>query len=70
LLLNEFTPEDIIVVQRTNGESSFQRLDTSQLSEWLEDYALGDLWQKNILGGRPREEGRIESISDGGNAHL
>jgi predicted ATPase len=70
LLLNEFTPEDVIVVQRTNGESTFQRLDSSQLSEWLEDYALGDLWQKNVLGGRPREEGQIVSIADGGNAHL
>jgi predicted ATPase len=69
-LLNEFTPEDVIVVQRTNGESTFQRLDSSQLSEWLEDYALGDLWQKNVLGGRPREGERIISIPDGGNAHL
>ena len=56
LILNEFAPEDVIVVERENGESTFRRLDSSELSEWLEDYTLGELWQKNILGGRPREE--------------
>src|SRR5689334_12012986 len=49
ILLNELSPEDIIVVERNNGESIFRRLDSAQLSEWLEDYSLGELWQKNIL---------------------
>jgi predicted ATPase len=55
-LLNEFEPDDIIVVERTQGESVFRRLDSTQLSGWLEDYTLGELWQKNVLGGRPRNE--------------
>jgi predicted ATPase len=55
-LLNEFQPEDVIVVERTQGESVFRRLDAAQLSGWLEDYTLGELWQKNVLGGRPRNE--------------
>jgi predicted ATPase len=54
LLLNKFAPEDIIVVERVNNESTFRRLDPTQLSEWLSEYTLGELWQKNILGGRPR----------------
>ena len=54
LLLNEFTPEDIIVVQREDGQSTFQRLDSELLSVWLDDYTLGELWQKNLLGGRPQ----------------
>jgi predicted ATPase len=54
LLLNEFTPEDVVVVDRANGQSTFQRLATAQLNEWLADYTLGELWQKNLLGGRPR----------------
>jgi predicted ATPase len=58
-LLNEFAPEDVIVVERNNGESTFRRLDSTHLSEWLEEYTLGDLWQKNVLGGRPREEDRL-----------
>lgn len=56
LLLNEFAPEDVIVVERTQGESTFGRLDSADLTEWLEDYGLGELWQKNVLGGRPRPE--------------
>jgi predicted ATPase len=55
-LLNEFAPEDVIVVERTEGESVFRRLESEQLSGWLEDYTLGELWQKNVLGGRPRNE--------------
>jgi hypothetical protein len=55
-LLNELAPEDVIVVERTEGESVFRRLDSKQLSGWLEDYTMGELWQKNVLGGRPRNE--------------
>lgn len=51
--LNHFEPEDIIVVDRSNGESLFKRLDKSNLTEWLNEYAIGELWEKNVLGGRP-----------------
>jgi len=56
LLLNEFTPEDVIVVDRVDGQSTLRRLQTAQLNEWLADYTLGELWQKNLLGGRPSLE--------------
>lgn len=52
-LVNEFTPEDIVVVSRRDGASDLERLDAERLQEWLEDYALGDLWKMNVLGGRP-----------------
>jgi predicted ATPase len=52
-LVNEFVPEDVIIVERQNGESTFRRLNSADLSEWLQDYSLGELWQKNVLGGRP-----------------
>ena len=55
-LLNEVDAEDVIVVERANGASTFRRLDPAALSEWLADYAVGDLWQKNLFGGRPRPE--------------
>jgi predicted ATPase len=55
-LLNEFAPEDVIIVERSQGQSTFRRLQSEDLSEWLKDYALGELWQKNVLGGRPRNE--------------
>jgi predicted ATPase len=57
MLLNELAPEDVVIVERTEGESIFQRLDSARLSEWLQEYTLGDLWQKNVLGGNPRNEG-------------
>jgi len=69
LLLNEFAPEDIIVVQRTNGESTFRRLDSTGLSEWLQEYSLGELWQKNVLGGRPREDRLLEPAPEGDQHH-
>lgn len=55
-LLNHFSPEDIIVVDRENGESKFRRLDSDDLASWLEDYALGELWQKNVFDGGPSFE--------------
>ena len=53
-LLNSFSPEDVVVVQREQDETVFKRLDADALSDWLiDDYSLGDLWKRNILGGRP-----------------
>ena len=52
-LLNEFDVEDVVVVNKDNdGSSKFSRLNEDELKDWLDDYSLGDLWQKNILGGR------------------
>lgn len=53
-LLNEFSVSDIIVVNRTNEGTIFQRLNENDLKAWLEsDYTIGDLWKKNVFGGRP-----------------
>jgi predicted ATPase len=52
-LINRLSPQDLIVVNRTNGESTFERLDEDRLREWLEDYSLGELWTMNVIGGRP-----------------
>ncbi|MGH7844355.1 MAG: AAA family ATPase [Candidatus Binatia bacterium] len=52
-LVNELTPEDVIVVDRKDGASVFKRLDAERLSDWLQEYALGELWKMNVLGGRP-----------------
>lgn len=53
-LVNEFDVEDLIVVDKKGGASDFKRPDPEALHEWLQDYSLGDLWKKNILGGRPQ----------------
>ena len=52
-LLNEFEPENVIVVDNEKGESKFQKVDKAMLEEWMDEYTLGELWQKNLLGGRP-----------------
>lgn len=52
-LLNNFEPEDVIVAELEEGASVFKRLKAENLNDWLEDYTLGELWKKNILGGRP-----------------
>jgi predicted ATPase len=52
-LLNEFSPEDLIVVNRKDNQSTFDLVDQESLTEWLKAYSLGDLWEKNVLGGRP-----------------
>lgn len=52
-LVNQFDPEDIVTVDRENGQSIFQRLDKSGLQHWLDEFSLGDIWQKNVIGGQP-----------------
>jgi predicted ATPase len=53
LLLDHFEPEDILVADLVDGGTQLTRLDSSQLAKWLENYSLGQLWEKNELGGRP-----------------
>lgn len=54
-LLNEFEAKQIIVVDRNEQEgTTFTRFSEEELKDWIaDDYSMGDLWKKNILGGRP-----------------
>ena len=54
LLLDQFEPEDVLVADRVDGATQLLRLDAGRLESWLDDYSLGQLWEKNELGGRPR----------------
>ena len=54
-LLNGFEPENIIVTEFVNGETKLKRLERQPLQKWLDDYTLGELWHKNLLGGRPQQ---------------
>jgi predicted ATPase len=51
--LDHFDPEDIVVLDRKGGETEFSRFEPDRLSSWLEEYSLSELWEKNVLGGRP-----------------
>jgi len=55
-LVDCFKPEDIVVVNRKDGATTFERLPKEGLNSWLEDYSLGDLWRKNIVAGGPVHE--------------
>lgn len=53
-LINQLAPEDVIAVDRDGDVSVFNRLTPSQLKPWLEEYALGDVWEKNVFGAAPQ----------------
>lgn len=54
-LANQFPAQDIVIVNydKRRNESTFKRLDLDELKEWLSDYSIAELWDKNLLGGRP-----------------
>jgi predicted ATPase len=54
LLLDHFEPEDVLVASRLQGGTEFHRLETKGLEDWLEEFSLGQLWEKNEIGGRPQ----------------
>ncbi len=53
-LLNQLDLENVIVTEQVNGETSFHKPSTKLLEQWLEEYSVGELWEKNLLGGRPQ----------------
>ena len=50
-LLSEFDPEHVVTVDQVDGASRFARLEPEKLKEWLNDYSLGELWQKGTIRG-------------------
>jgi predicted ATPase len=51
--LDQFDPADVVVVDNVGGESVFRRPDATSLKDWLADYSISELWEKNVIGGRP-----------------
>lgn len=58
LMLDHFSPEDVLVADRVNGGTQFTRLEANALENWKDEYSLGQLWEKNEIGGRPAVETR------------
>ena len=52
-LLNHISPADVIVAENIGLQSTFTRVDEENLKDWLNDFSIGELWEKNVLGGRP-----------------
>ena len=52
-LIDHFEADDVVTVNLRDGGSTFERLDPERLKEWLEEYTLSDLWERNVIGGGP-----------------
>ena len=55
LLLDEFELGNVSILERDEALNATVKRDLNkkELAEWLDHYSLGELWEKNILGGRP-----------------
>jgi predicted ATPase len=53
ILVDSFTddPEAIIVCEKEDGATSFKRLSSESLSEFVTDYRLGRIWRSGKIGG-------------------
>lgn len=52
-LVNAFDLEQVIVLELNEGRTEVRRYDPDEYRYWLDDYATGELWEKNLIGGRP-----------------
>ena len=52
-LVNHFAPEDIVTVTREKAQSKFERQNPESLADWLQDYSIGEIWERNLIGGTP-----------------
>ena len=54
LLVDAFGLDEIFVLELQEGRTEFCKLDPDDYRTWLdENFTPGELWQKNLLGGRP-----------------
>jgi predicted ATPase len=57
-LMNQLEVSDLVVVDRKTehgrGYSELRRVSEEEIAQWTSEYALGEIWEKNIIGGRPR----------------
>lgn len=52
-LVNQLEQDAVWTVDRKDNQSVFAHLSGEDMTEWLDGYALGELWEKNVLGARP-----------------
>jgi len=44
-------PESVVVFEKHEGRTTYQRLDRAELAGWLTQYRLGQLWTRGQIGG-------------------
>lgn len=54
-LLDEFSADKVVVIERDAQQrtSVFKQLSNEQLKAWEDEYTTSELWDKNVIGGRP-----------------
>jgi predicted ATPase len=54
-LVDEFKANQITIIERDEESESTvaRKLNEDELEDWLDNYSLSELWDKNVLGGRP-----------------
>ena len=52
-LVNNFELSDLIVINRNGRNSEYERPDVEGLAVYLDEFSTGQIWEKNIIGGRP-----------------
>jgi predicted ATPase len=54
-LVDEFDVDQIVIVERDRKDNCTRthRPDAKALEEWIQEYTTSELWEKNVLGGRP-----------------
>lgn len=52
-LVNNFDLDDLVVIDRKGRNSEYHRPDSENLQAYLEEFSTGQIWEKNIIGGRP-----------------
>ena len=53
LLVDAFELHEVFVLELQDGRTELHTPDADQLKKWLDEFSVGELWQKNLLGGRP-----------------
>ena len=53
LLVDAFELDEVFVLEIQEGRTVLRQDDPDRLRSWLDEFSVGELWQKNLLGGRP-----------------
>lgn len=54
LVVDAFDLDEVVVADLDDGKTRFRKLESKDYQRWLDDdFTPGELWQKNLFGGRP-----------------
>ena len=51
--VNNFELDDLVVIDRKGRHSDYSKPDSEKLEAYLNAFSTGEIWEKNIIGGRP-----------------